>query len=133
MRPLEKQYWDIKYYYSVHCQKMRNQNLTPVSYCNFCKRIRKMTLHDAIYMPRVEYQVKSWMKVKHKDDFIRRNLILKDENVQILTFEEIEKRETKHHLTPKQIPMAKYNMKPKKTLLQRFISLFKKPWQKKES
>ena len=124
---------DIKYYYQIHVKKQKERWLHPVAYENFYKRLRKWyTLHDAIYMPRCEYNVREYPR-QPIQDWIRRAKVLKDENVLILTFEEIEKVENKHHLTPKTIPMAKYNMKPKKTLLQKFISLFQKKWQKKES
>ena len=94
-------------------------------------------------MPRVEYNVRDCknrakrLYTNMADDFYRRNQILKDENVQILTFEEIQKVEDyqeqeRHHRIPKILypkvnpPMARYNMKPKKkSIRHRFISLFK--------
>ena len=89
-----------------------------------------MNLHDAIEYPRVDNQVRHRMYNRTPiQDNIRRVQVLKDENIQILTFEEIEKAEsfTKDlHLPPNTvITMAKYNMKPKKSWWSRFISLFK--------
>lgn len=98
--------------------------LTPVAYENFYKRLRKgMNLHDAIYYPRVEYQVREYHKHQIQDN-IRRVKKLKDENVMVIDFEKMDKI----LLNKRQHKMAKYNMKPPKktTLLQRFISLFKK-------
>ena len=81
-----------------------------------------MNLHDAIYMPRVEYQVRDKKQYPTIQDNIRRRQVLNDENVMILDFDEMEK-----YLTPNQKEeMARYNMKPKKkNLWKRFISLFK--------
>ena len=85
-----------------------------------------MTLHDAIYFPRAEYHV-----TKHKQnpiqDNLRRMQTLKENNIQILTFEEIEHLE-QQLLTPNQKEeMAnKYNFKPKPSLRIRFISFLKK-------
>ena len=69
-----------------------------------------MNLHDAIYMPRVEYQVRYTDKTPIQDA-IRRRQINKEENIQILDL---------HHLM--QVEMNTIKMpKPKKTLLQRII------------
>lgn len=126
---IETQYWDLKYYYWVHCQRQKLQWLHPVTYQAFCRRLDKMTLHDAIYMPRVEYNVRYRKKTPIQDE-IRRKQINKYENIPVLDFEAIDKV-----LFTKREPMINTIQmpKPKKTLLQRFISLFKKPWQKKES
>lgn len=119
---------DIKYYYQIHVKKQKENWLQPVCYPNFYRRLRKWyTLHDAIYMPRVEAHVREYPR-QPIQDWIRRVRTLREENVQILSFEEIDKV-----LFPKQEEMARYNMKPKRTLLQKFISLFQKKWQKKES
>ena len=74
-----------------------------------------MTLHDAIYTPRAEHQVRN-LKKHPIQDHIRRVKTLKDENVQVIDLPTIK------------TPMARYNMKPKKmtTLRERFLSLFKK-------
>lgn len=77
-------YGDLKYYYQIHVKKQEAKWLTPVSYENFTRRFKKMSLHDAIYKPRYEHKVR-------------------------------------------------YNMKPKKTLLQKFISFLERLWLKKES
>lgn len=76
-----------------------------------------MNLHDAIYSPRVEYQVRDKKLTPTIQDNIRRRQKLNDENVMILDFDEMEKLEI----------LPKTKKKPKKTtLLSRFISLFKK-------
>ena len=80
-----------------------------------------MTLHDAIYMPRVEYNVRCRKMYPTTEDNYRRRQMLNEENVQILDFEQIDKVLFKK----RQYKMAKYNMKPKKSLWKRFISLFK--------
>ena len=81
-----------------------------------------MNLHDAIYKPRAEHQVRDRKKTPTIQDNIRRRQVLNDENVMIQDFDEMEK-----YLTPNQKEeMARYNMKPKKkNLWKRFISLFK--------
>ena len=53
-----------------------------------------MTLHDAIYYPRVESHVTKPKQTPIQDN-LRRIQTLKENNIQILTFEEIE---AKHHL-----------------------------------
>ena len=82
-----------------------------------------MSLHDAIYKPRAEQYVRDKKLTPTIQDAIRRRQVLNEENVMILDFDEMERAEI---LPPKKKPMAKYNMKPKKTLLQKFISLFQK-------
>lgn len=122
---------DKKFYYQIHVNKQKAQWLAPCSYSGFCYRLlHGMNLHDAIYYPRVEYQVRDKKLTPTIQDNIRRMQVLNDENVMILDFDEMEKLEI---LPPKKKKMARYNMKPKKTLLQKFISYFKKKWQKKES
>ena len=111
---------DIKYYYQIHVKKQKERWLNPVCYPNFYMRLRKwMNLHDAIYYPRAENHVREYPR-QPIQDWIRRAKTLKEENVQILSFEEIDKV-----LFPNQEDMARYNMKPKKSLWKRFISLFK--------
>lgn len=78
------QHGDMKYYYQIHVKKQKAKWLNPVTYENFTRRLKKMTLHEAIYKPRSEYNVR-------------------------------------------------YNMRPKKTLLQKFISFLESRWLKKES
>ena len=83
-----------------------------------------MNLHDAIYTPRVERQVRNMKKIREMpvQDSIRRAVTLNNENIQILDFKDLEmvektfKNKKKNRI---QIP------KPKKTLLEKFISLFK--------
>lgn len=129
--PRQFPYWDIKFYYGIHVNKQKAQWLNPCTYNGFVHRLIKwMNLHDAIYTPRVEYQVRDKKFYPTSADHYRRRQMLNEENVMILDFDEMEKLEI---LPPNKENMAKYNMKPKKTLLQKFISYFKKLWQKKES
>jgi hypothetical protein len=65
-----------------------------------------MNLHDAIYTPRVEYQVRDTKKTPIQDA-IRRKQINKSENIQILDLD--------HLVEMNQIKMPK----PRKTLFQR--------------
>ena len=122
---------DKKFYYQIHVSKQKAQWLTPCSYSGFCYRLSHgMNLHDAILSPRVEYQVRDKKLTPTIQDNIRRRQVLNEENIQILDFEQIDKVLFKK----RDYKMARYNMKPpKKTLLQKFISYFKKLWQKKES
>jgi len=102
------QRWDLKYYYQIHCQRQKALGNTPVSYSNFIGRTKKMSLYDAIYMPRVEYQVRDTNKTPIQDA-IRRKQINKAENIQILDLDNLRKLEMN------QIKMPK----PRKTLLQK--------------
>ena len=115
-------YGDLKFYYGIHVNKQKALWLTPCSYSGFCYRLlHGMNLHDAIYTPRVEYQVRDKKLTPTIQDNIRRRQKLNEENIQILDFDEIDKV-----LFPNKEDMAKYNMKPKKkNLWKRFISLFK--------
>ena len=73
---------DIKYYYQIHCNKQKAQGNTPVNYASFTRRLKKMNLHDAIYMPRVEYNVKHRFENRNLiQDAIRRKQINKSENI----------------------------------------------------
>lgn len=86
-----------------------------------------MTLHDAIYAPCAIYQKKKQFKPTVEDNQRRRQK-LNEENVMILDFDEIDEIEEKQNvLHPKPTKMAnRIKMpKPKKTLWDRFISLFK--------
>lgn len=111
------QRWDIKYYYQIHCQKQKAQGNTPVTYATFQRRLKKMNLHDAIYMSRVEYQVKHRFEDKNSiQDTMRRKQINKEENIQILDLDYL-----------MQVEMNQIKMpKPKKTLLQKIIWWIKK-------
>ena len=100
--------WDLKYYYQIHCQRQKALGNTPVSYSNFIGRTKKMSLYDAIYTPRVEYQVRDTNKTPIQDA-IRRRQINKEENIQILDLDHLRKLEMN------QIKMPK----PRKTLFQR--------------
>ena len=73
-----------------------------------------MNLHDAIYMPRVEHQVRCTDKTPIQDA-VRRRQINKEENIQILDLDNLKKVEKRTWIPPK----------PKKNLWDRFISLFK--------
>ena len=115
--------WDIKFYYSIHVNRQKAMGNTPVCYEQFYRRLRDgMTLHDAIYFPRVEHQVREKKQTPIQDS-IRR--------IQTLRLENVIPRETtvvKKPIYPKpNQPMPNYNMKPKKkpSLRIRFISLFK--------
>ena len=120
------QFWDIKYYYRVHCAKQRQRGNHPVSYPAFSARLKKMNLHDAIYTPRCEYNV------RHRDletpiqNEIRRRQINKEENIHILDLNQIDAVLThgrQHKVYAQQFqPMIP---KPKKSLWRKFISLFK--------
>jgi hypothetical protein len=101
---------DIKYYYQIHCNKQKAKGNTPVNYASFTRRLKKMNLHDAIYMPRVEYNVKHRFENRNLiQDAIRRKQINKSENIQILDLDNLRKLEMN------QIKMPK----PRKTLFQR--------------
>lgn len=108
--------WDLKYYYQIHCQRQKAQGNTPVSYSNFVNRLKKMNLHDAIYTPRVERQVRDTNKTPIQDK-IRRKQINKEENIQILDLDHLRKLEMKNTI---KMP------KPKKKWYIRLLELFKK-------
>ena len=111
------QRWDLKYYYQIHCNKQKAQGLSPVNYATFTRRLKKMNLHDAIYTPRAEYQVKHRFYDKNPiQDAIRRKQINKEENIQILDLDHLRKLEMN------QIKMPK----PRKTLLQKVREWIKK-------
>lgn len=112
---MEIQHSDIKFYRQIHIQRMKSQGETPVGYTAFTKRLKKMSLYDAIYSPRVEYQVRDQSPKTPIQDSIRRTQTLKEANIKILDLYELEHKKNK------------VNMKPKKrrTLLDRFISFFK--------
>ena len=109
------QRWDKKYYYQIHCSRQKAQGNTPLSYPAFVNRLKKMNLHDAIYTPRVEYQVKHRFYDKNPiQDAIRRKQINKSENIQILDLDHLVEMNT--------IKMPK----PRKTLLQKVREWIKK-------
>lgn len=116
-------YWDIKFYYWIHVNRQKALGNIPCSYDAFAWRLWKgYSLHDAIYKPRAESHVRNNKRTPTIQDNIRRRQMLNEENVMILDFDEMEKLEI---LPPKPKKMARYNMKPKKSLWKRFISLFK--------
>ena len=118
--------WDIKFYYFIHVNRQKSLWRNPVTYPQFYRRLRDgMTLHDAIYRPRVEYQVRK-MKQTPIQDSIRRIQTLRAENVISRPKPEVKVIEKRIYPKPNQ-PMPNYNMKPKKkpSLRIRFISLFK--------
>lgn len=114
--------WDIKYFRKLHVAKQKSQWNSPVSYPTFTRRLHKMNLHDAIYFPRVEYNVRSQTPKTPIQDNIRRMQTLKEENVQILDLDELTKIENIE--LPKK-NKNRYHFKPKQSLRNRFISFFK--------
>lgn len=121
--PRQFPYWDLKYFYQVHCRKQQLQWLTPVGYNQFIKRVKKMSLHDAIHYPRNDGQVRNTTVKPTVEDYQRRVHILNEENVQIVDLDKLEQIE-KPVIYPRkankiQIP------KPKQNLFLRFISFFK--------
>ena len=74
-----------------------------------------MNLHDAIYTPRVEHQVRDTKRTPIQDA-IRRRQINKEENIQILDLDNLRKLEMNTIKMPK----------PKKTLFQRIIGWIKR-------
>lgn len=110
------QRWDLKYYYQIHCNKQKAQGNTPVNYASFTRRLKKMNLHDAIYMPRVEYQVRDTNKTPIQDA-VRRRQINKEENIQILDLDNLRELEMWNTI---RMP------KPRKTLIQKVREWIKK-------
>ena len=94
-------YWDIKYYWQLHVLRMQARWENPVSYPSFYARLDKMNLHDAIYTPRVESQVRK-QKETPIHDKLRRFSKLRENNIPVVELD---------------------TSKP--TLLKRFISLFR--------
>ena len=118
--PNQVPYWDLKFYYWVHVNKQKALWLEPVTYSTFRKRLATwMNLHDAIYSPRVEWQVR-YHKGTPIQDNIRRTAKLREENIQILDLHELEKVELKYQPKSKQ----KKQVQPRKE--NRFISFFKR-------
>ena len=126
------EYWDLRFYYKMHVARQKSQWEIPLAYDTFIKRLKKMTLYDAIYRPR--NREKKWWKSKTPiQDYQRRIAKLKEENIQFLAFEEMKKVELKQRkaelerLQRKLNNTPRYNMKPNKlkNLRFRFISFFK--------
>ena len=119
------QRWDLKYYYQIHCNKQKAQGNTPVTYATFQRRLKKMNLHDAIYTPRTEYQVKHRFYDKNPiQDAIRRKQINQQENIQILDLDHLRKLEMKELKTKWKNKVV--FCKPKKSFWNRFLDLFRK-------
>ena len=79
-----------------------------------------MNLHDAIYTPRCEYNVRHRDQKTPIQNAIRRDQINREENIQILDMKELER------ITPQFYWRNRIQMpKPKPSLWKRFISLFK--------
>lgn len=119
-------YWDLKYYYEIHCKKQRANGLNPVSYSTFNHRLKTLNLHDAIHHPRVEYQVRRKPQEPTVNDYQRRVHELAEENVLIVDLDKlVELEKEKPVIYPRKAKQPKTN-KPKQNLFLRFISLFKK-------
>lgn len=121
---------DIKFYYWIHVNRQVAMGKSFVSYPQFYRRLRDwMLLHDAIYTPRAESQVRKKRQPKVEDN-IRRSQTLKSENVQIIdldTLRELECKPIENVLQDNPTLMVnKYNFKPKPSLRIRFISFLKK-------
>lgn len=126
------EYWDLQFYYKMHVVIQKSHWEIPLAYDTFIKRLKKMTLYDAINRPRS--REKKWWKSKTPiQDYQRRIAKLKEENIQFLAFEEMKKVELKQRkaklerLQRKLNNTPRYNMKPNrlKNLRFRFISFFK--------
>lgn len=76
-------------------------------------RLKKLNLHDAIYKPRVDFQVRDADKYPIQDA-VRRRTINRLENIQILDLDDL--------IEMNQIKMPK----PRKTLFQKIKSWIKK-------
>ena len=76
-------------------------------------RLKKLNLHDAIYKPRVDFQVRDADKYPIQDA-VRRRTINRLENIQILDLDDL--------IEMNQIKMPK----PRKTLLQKVREWIKK-------
>lgn len=120
------QTWDIKYFHEIHCSKQRALWNTPLSYAAFTKRLKKMNLHDAIYTPRVEYNVRDHTPKAPIQDSIRRRATMKAENIQVIDLDELWKLQEEKMQEVKQQRKPRVKMpKPKRTLLEKFIWLFR--------
>lgn len=108
---------DILYYYQIHCMRQRALGNIPCCYESFRKRLKKLNLHDAIYYPRAERQVRDHKLKTTIQDTVRRKTISRIENIQTLDFNHLRKAEMKSRI---KMP------KPKKSLRVRFLELFKR-------
>lgn len=105
------QYWDLKYYYSIHVNRQKAMWEEPINYDSFIKRAKKMSLHDAIYNPRTKPKT-TWESKTPIQDYIRRQEKLREEQIPIIDLDELAKVE------------AKYETQDKPTFINRFISFF---------
>ena len=97
-----------------------------VSYTQFRRRLEAgMTLKEAIYTPCATSFRRVHLSKTPIQDQIRRKAKLKEENIQILDFEEMKKHEIE---LP---PLHEHHHKPRPSLKDRFISFFKR-WQKRK-
>ena len=118
-------YGDLKYYWRLHCQKMKAKGETYVTYPAFVNRLRKMELKDAIEYPRVDSQVRHRMYNRTPiQDNIRRTQTLKENNIQILDLDDLIKLEMKELKTKWKNKVV--FCKPKKSLWNRFLDLFRR-------
>lgn len=108
-------YWDLKFYYQIHVERQKAQWEMPLKYDQFIKRLKKMNLHDAIYTPRA-FEVRPRKSKTPIQDHQRRITKLKENNVQIVTFEEMKRAEKKTNKI--QIPKTK-------KIRDRFLDIFK--------
>lgn len=108
-------YWDLQFYYKMHIVVQKSQWEIPLAYDTFIKRLKKMTLYDAIYRPRA-FEGKKWKSKTPIQDRQRRLQKLKDENIPLVFFKDFPKARKKN----------RRNMMPnKKSLREKFISLFR--------
>ena len=64
LNPLYKR-WDIKYFYKLHLERMRQMDKTPVSYPRFYVRLKEwMVLKEAIYTPSETNMVRNKRNMK---------------------------------------------------------------------
>ena len=118
-------YGDLKYYWKLHCQKMKAKGETYVTYPAFINRLRKMELKDAIEYPRVDSQVRHRMYNRTPiQDNIRRMQTLKANNIQILGLDHLMQVEMKELKTKWKNKVV--FCKPKKSLWNRFLDLFRR-------
>lgn len=124
---------DIKYYRKIHCDRQRSQWNQPVCYEQFRQRLNKgMTLRDAIYTPSDIHMCRKRRSHMNREEIRKAKLI--EENIQMWgvwldhVFEWVEEDKEFKKLWEElfnEKPKNRVNMKPKKSLLDRFISFFK--------
>ena len=133
-------YWDKKFYYQIHVNRQLAQWNQPVWYYWFITRLRRwMNLHDAIYTPKTTADYEKVIQ-ETEEDIERRRRMLNDENITVVDLEELVRLETElmEEDTLRELeeiweikrpkprkPHKPMIPKPKPTLWNRFISLFK--------